>query len=312
MLAFGPVPSRRLGYSLGVNHIPPKHCPYACVYCQVGRTTTLEIERRAFYPVAEVVAAAAEKLAAAAQAGRVVDYLTLVPDGEPTLDRHLGALIRALRALGPPVAVIANSALIDRPEVQDDLLAADWVSLKVDAVTEAAWRAVNRPQGRLDLPAILDGMRVFRRRFTGTLATETLLVAGVNDHEADFAALLAFLDELRPDRAYLSLPTRPPAETWVAPPPPETLARLLALAAAADVPLEPIFEAEAADFQATGDLRADILAITAVHPLREAALRGMAGDAWPVVEALLAAGQLFRLSYRGEVFYLRRTPNRRP
>jgi wyosine [tRNA(Phe)-imidazoG37] synthetase (radical SAM superfamily) len=217
-IAFGPVPSRRLGRSLEINNIPPKSCSYACVYCQVGRTVELTAERRAFYPPEEVVRQVETRVREVRERGEAIDYLAFVPDGEPTLDVHLGQEIAVLRPLGVPVAVLSNAFLVGRDDVQSDLLRADWVSLKVDAVREGAWRRLNRPHGRLRLDDQLQGGLRLSRRFAGTLATETLLVAGLNDDEGHIDDLGRYLEALGPDEAYLSVPTRPPAEEWVRPP----------------------------------------------------------------------------------------------
>ena len=122
MLVFGPVPSRRLGRSLGINNIPPKTCTYACVYCQLGRTPRLQIERQTFYSTEDLCDAVTCKLRAARERHEPVDYLTFVPDGEPTLDENLGATIAALKPLGIPIAVITNTSLIWDPAVREALI----------------------------------------------------------------------------------------------------------------------------------------------------------------------------------------------
>jgi len=310
--AFGPVPSRRLGYSLGINHIPPKHCSYSCVYCQVGRTTHLEAARKCFYPLDQVLQDIERKITQSSLAGRAINFLTLVPDGEPTLDINLGKLIERLKTFGIPIAVISNSTLIDHQDVQDDLLQADWVSLKVDAVDEADWRRINRPLRRLSLDSILSGILTFRSRFQGELVTETMLVAGINDTETAATRLSKFLLELQPFRSYLSIPTRPPAESWVTPPDAGSLLRILEILSEKVSFMDILFETEAADFVSTGNIIDDILSITAVHPIREEALRKMianAGADWNTVEELVALKMITSIHYRGETFYLRRFQN---
>ena len=125
MIAFGPVPSRRLGRSMGVNNIPPKVCTYACVYCQLGRTTDMGIQRCTFHGPEEILDAVRDKVQKAGQSGEPIDYLTFVPDGEPTLDVRLGREIELLRALGIKIAVITNASLIWREDVREDLRKAD-------------------------------------------------------------------------------------------------------------------------------------------------------------------------------------------
>ncbi len=307
MIVFGPVPSRRLGYSLGINHIPPKHCPYSCVYCQVGRTTRLEITRSAFYPLERILTEVEHKISDSRSAGRAIDYLTLVPDGEPTQDVKLGELIKGLKAFNIPVAVISNAALIDDQVVQDDLMLADWVSLKVDAVRENDWRLINRPHRGLSLPSILKGIHVFRGKFQGVMVTETMLVSGLNDSAMAIQVLMDYLLELKPVKSYLSLPIRPPAENWVKSPDAERLQTILNRMSEKIPFLELMFESEGTDFASTGDIAEDIISTTAVHPLREGALQNMvsqAGENWAVVEQLIRSNKISSIQYRGETFYL--------
>ncbi len=308
MLVFGPVPSRRLGRSLGINHIPPKTCTYGCLYCQVGRTTRMPLERQTFYPPAQIVAEVREKLRAAQAAGEPVDYVTFVPDGEPTLDLHLGESIAGVKALGVPVAVITNASLLWMVEVRKALMLADWVSLKADAALPEVWRRVDRPHGRLALPAVLEGIRTFAAQFEGYLVTETMLVRGVNDGEANLQATADFLAEIRPRTAYLSVPTRPPAEAWVRPPDEATLNHAYQTFAARLPQVELLIAYEGSDFAATGEAEEVLLATTAVHPLREEAalkLVRKAGGKANLLDRLVAAGQLRRVMYDGETFYVR-------
>ncbi len=311
MIAFGPVPSRRLGNSLGINHIPPKHCTYACVYCQVGKTDHLQITSGNFYSVEQITQEVGQKIHDAHEQGQMIDYLTFVPDGEPTLDRNLGLEIDALRIFGYPIAVISNSSLIDRPDVRNALSKADWVSLKVDSVVEETWKKINRPQRRLYLQNILSGMLIFRQEYTGELVTETMLISGHNDNEGEICKLSSFLLELDPLKSYLSIPTRPPAEIWVKPPQPEILQQILRKMSKAVPYLDILFETESTDFTSTGNVIEDILSIAAVHPIREPALRKLlsqAGAGWEVVENLISAKQITCIEYREDKFFLRKYP----
>jgi len=308
MIAFGPVPSRRLGRSLGINNIPPKTCSYACVYCQLGRTTVMQVERQAFYAPEQIAASVREQVARVTQHGEAIDYLTFVPDGEPTLDVHLGESIRLLKPLGIPIAVITNASLISRQDVIEDLLLADWVSLKVDAVDREIWRHIDRPRGNLRLGALLDGMLAFGARYEGELVTETMLVAGVNDGTEHLRQVADFLARLRPAQAYLSVPTRPPAEPWVHPPAASTLNAAYQILREAVPHVEYLIGYEGNAFSSTGDLEADLLNITAVHPMREDAVRELisqAGETWGTVDSLVARGQLVEARYGGHRFYLR-------
>lgn len=308
-LTFGPVPSRRLGRSLGINNIPPKTCSYGCVYCQVGRTTRMLIRRQAFFAPELILQEVREKVQRLTAAGGRLDFLTFVPDGEPTLDVNLGPSIRLLKSLGYPVGVISNASLMADPGVHDDLAAADWVSLKVDAVADGVWRRIDRPHGKLQLTSILEGIRTFSRVFEGRLVTETMLVAGLNDDHKNLRGVARFLATVGPSMAYLAVPTRPPAEDWVRPPDEETLHQAYRVFKA-DLPaVELLVAFEGADFNATDEAGAELLAITAVHPMREdAALAFLekAGKSAATLENLLQRGLLTRLFYRDEWFYLRR------
>lgn len=309
MLAFGPVPSRRLGRSLGINNIPPKLCTYACVYCQLQRPSTLQLKRQAFYKPDRILQEVQAKVESARGDGEHVDYLTFVPDGEPTLDINLGREIEMLEPLGIQTAVITNGSLLSRAEVREDLAKADWVSLKVDAASESVWRQINRPHGRLDLDALRDGKLAFARDYGGVLATETMLVHGVNDRGESLKRIADVLERIAPDVAYLAVPTRPPAEDWVQAPSEERINRAYQIISERVAHVEYLIGHEGNTFAYTGDVEDDLLSITAVHPMREDAVDAFlrrADAAWVVVERLLREDQLVRAEYGEHAFYLRR------
>lgn len=305
---FGPVPSRRLGTSLGINTIPAKVCTYACLYCQAGRTTQLRDARRPFYDPEAVLADVKERVDSALKGGHRPHYLTFVPDGEPTLDLNLGTLIRRLKPLGIPVGVITNGSLLWRDDVRQDLLEADWVSVKLDAGEESAWRQINRPHGRLRLSQIIDGLRLFAQRFGGALVTETMLLNGINDSEDCVLKTARILHEVRPARAYLGIPTRPPAAAWARKPDEADFNRAYRLFSEELDHVECLIGYEGNEFACSGDPESDILSITAVHPMREDAVRTLMDryGSWNVVEKLIADGKLVRTLYDGQAFYLRR------
>jgi len=308
MISFGPVPSRRLGHSLGINNIPPKACSYSCVYCQLGPTVQQQLEPRAFYPPAQIRDAVAARLAAARRDGQPVDYLTFVPDGEPTLDVNLAKTIELLRPLGVRIAVISNASLVWRPEVRERLSGADWVSVKVDSVDEGLWRRINRPHSGLQLDRILRGIGQLAREYRGELVTETMLVRGLNDSEASVRGVAAYLAKLDLAAAYLAIPTRPPAESSVRPPGETGFNRAFQIFSTSIPRVECLIGYEGNAFASTGDAVADLLSITAVHPMREDGVRALlaqAGEAWTVVEGLVNDGLLKETEYAGRRFYLR-------
>lgn len=228
-IAFGPVPTRRLGHSLGINNIPPKHCTYSCVYCPIGRTRATELLPYAFYPPERVICAVTERVRELRRMHRPIAHLSFFPDGDPTLDRHLAEEIDGLLPLDIPIAVFTNGSLLWHPEVRAALDEAAVVSVKVDAAMEPIWWGINRPDPALSFDTVVAGMREFAAEFIGRLLTETVLVAGINDDEANLQQTARLVSELRPDVAYLTVPTRRPAESWCKAPNDTALARAYAI-----------------------------------------------------------------------------------
>ncbi len=312
MEAFGPVPSRRLGQSLGINNIPAKTCSYGCTYCQVGRTNVMQIRRQFFYEPEEVVEVVTRKVNSLRAGGEKIDYLSFVPDGEATLDINLGREIDMLRDLDIKIAVITNASIIDDPDVQQELARADLVSVKVDAVNERAWRAVDRPHGKLSLDTILEGVLQFSRMYKGRLLTETLLLDNANDSEADVTAVAQFIATLNADFSYICIPTRPPAENWVQPPTEEAINRAFQIFSTHVDNVECLLGIESGSFGFTGNVEEDILGITAVHPMRRSAVGEIlerAGEDWTTIDRMVNEEKIVELTHAGERFYFRKLPN---
>ena len=309
MIAFGPVPSRRLGRSLGINNIPAKICTYSCAYCQVGRTLQMQVQRRSFYSPQDICDEVRQMVKSSSDLALPIDYLSFVPDGEPTLDINLGQEIDMLRSLGRKIAVITNASLIWDEKVREDLAKADFISVKVDAVDEPLWRRVDRPHRALELEAILQGILDFSREFKGVLVSESMLLAGINDSERSLEAIAEFLAKVDPSVAYISVPTRPPAEKWAASPSEESIVRAYQIYSSRLRRAELLVGYEGDSFQSVGEVESDLLAIAAVHPMREAAVKRFLKQAdcsWDVVEKLLDQGELAKTEYQGNYFYLRR------
>jgi wyosine [tRNA(Phe)-imidazoG37] synthetase (radical SAM superfamily) len=309
MLTFGPVPSRRLGRSLGINNIPPKTCSFSCVYCQVGRTSLMRAERGTFYAPELVERAVRDRVEKARALGERVDYLTFVPDGEPTLDRHLGEEIASVKDLGLKVAVITNGSLLWRTDVRDELSQADWVSVKIDAIDADVWQRVDRPHGALDLDAIQEGILKFSRAFPGELTTETMLIANLNNMPGELSRVAEFIVDVNPKKSYLSIPTRPPAERMIRPAGEEALVYAHQLLREGCIDAELLVGYEGTEFACTGNVEEDLLSITSVHPMREDAMeaylkrnRAHGGT----LENLLREDKLVEVHYGGRTFYMRR------
>jgi wyosine [tRNA(Phe)-imidazoG37] synthetase (radical SAM superfamily) len=311
-IAFGPVPSRRLGKSLGINNIPPKTCTYSCVYCQLGKTSNMIVKRHCFYKPEDILREVERKVNEAFSKNEKIDYLTFVPDGEPTLDINIGEEISLLKRIGTPIAVITNASLLWLDGVGEDLLEADFISLKVDTVSQDLWRSVNRPCKDLKLNKILDGMKQFAKTFKGTIVSETTLIDGVK-YNSEFAKIADFLRGLaKLDKAYIAMPTRPPTEKWVKPAKEETLnAAFQAFSKAlGNDKVEYLMEYEGNAFAFTGNVKEDLLSITAVHPMHEEAVAELlkkANASWQIIDELLRNGELVRLEYEGSIYYKRKS-----
>lgn len=303
---FGPVPSRRLGRSLGINNIRGKQCSYFCVYCQAGPTSCLRASRDGFYPPAAILVDV-ERALDLARAKRIdVDYLTFVPSGEPTLDDGLGRAIDLIKPLGVPVAVFTNASLLWRADVRDELLAADWISLKIDAADDITWRRINRPHARLSFDTVRAGVRAFARRFAGTLVTETMLVAGVNDAPEAVDAVARDIAVLRPAESWLGVPVRPPAESWVCAPSAQRLDGALEIFLRHIPNVRALLHPGAAPWRVLDAGELQLLALSAVHPLRESELDDMlreSGCTREAVDALVRERRLEIVTYEGQRFY---------
>lgn len=306
MLIFGPIPSRRLGQSIGINNIPPKTCSYSCVYCQLGRTNHMSIKRNTFYTPDEIYTQTKQKLSDIG--GEYVDYLTFVPDGEPTLDIHLGRHIDLLKLFGIKIAVITNASLLWMDGVKKDLLKADWVSVKIDAVNIDVWKKVDRPHKLLDLDKVLQGIIDFSECFEGKLVTETMLVRGINDDMAHLKEIADFLKRINPDKAYILVPTRPPAETAVKRPSAEALRKAYDIFLQNGVQTELIAGDEEDNFYFSDDFVNDLLSITAVHPVREDVIINLLNKRNldnSIIERLENKQLITSYEYEGKRFYKR-------
>jgi len=314
-LAFGPVPSRRLGRSLGINNIPAKICSYSCVYCQLGKNTNMTMKRQVFYKPEDISEEVKKKVNGAFLRNETIDYLTFVPDGEPTLDLDLGKTIALLKETKIPIAVLTNASLIWQNDVREDLLEANMVSLKVDAISEDLWKKVNRPTRSLKLDKVLEGITEFTEEFKGKVISETMLLDGV-DYETESEKIATFLKNLKSlSKAYISVPTRPPTERWVKPAKEETLNAAFQVFSEklnADR-VEYLIGYEGNAFAFTGKMEEDLLSITAVHPMRKEAVEKFLKKAnadWQIIHKLLQEGKLREVEYEGNTYYMRKLLSR--
>jgi len=214
---FGPVPSRRLGLSLGVDLVPHKTCSLNCVYCECGPTTRLSIDRREWVPTPAVIS----ELDRFLEPGPRLDFVTFSGSGEPTLHKDLGKVARHIKQRHPAyqVALLTNGTLLFRPDVAADAMAADVVMASLDAGTPEAFQAVNRPHPQLDLEMVVRGLEDFSRGYTGELWLEVFLVPGLNDSAAQMKAVRRAAGRIQNARVVINTLDRPGAEAWVQPAP---------------------------------------------------------------------------------------------
>jgi wyosine [tRNA(Phe)-imidazoG37] synthetase (radical SAM superfamily) len=300
MFVYGPVPSRRLGRSLGVSPIPPKTCSYSCVYCQLGRTKYLQVERKSFYPKEKMFS----EIRNNAQKSRP-DYITFAGDGEPTLCADLGFLIQKIKSeLQIPTAVITNGSLLFKDDVKKDLRAADIVLPTLDAGCAKTFRHINRPHPEIEFDVMIEGQIDFRRRFPGQIWLEIMLVKGLNDSDEELKQIKERVDLIKPDKIYITTPIRPPAESWVTPPAPETILKAQQIFAEA----VSITDLESGDFglQQYADARQAIMEISSRHPLRlEQALKIADTFSKPgSVKEMIETGELIEIYFNNRQYVL--------
>ncbi|WKZ38089.1 MAG: radical SAM protein [Anaerolineales bacterium] len=263
---FGPVPSRRLGQSLGIDTIPLKTCNWNCVYCQLGRTKPLVNDRRDYFPPEEILAEVRDVLDSTAP-GRI-DWVTFVGSGEPLLHSSMGRLLHDVKAITElPVAVITNGSLLYCPEIRTELLIADAVLPTLDAGTADTYRKLNRPHPGCTFERSVNGLIEFRSVYRGRLWVEVMLVLGMNDSAHELEKIAGILEKIRPEAVHINLPTRPPAETWVQPPDKEGLMRAISiLGNVAEVvhPAEGSF-----DLAGYENVTEAVISIITRHPMRQ-------------------------------------------
>lgn len=308
MISFGPIPSRRLGKSLGINNIPSqKVCSYSCVYCQVGITKKFSITREQFYSPDIIFKEVKAHLAKLKDTDKP-DYLTFVANGEPTLDINLGESIVKLKEFNIPIAVITNASLLNLQHVRDDLKLADWVSIKVDANNELAWKTINRPMNCLDFNKHVKNLLEFSSEYKGKLVTETMLVEGINDNAEVLHQTSDLIKQINPSIAYISVPTRPPAISKIKAPTEPVITEAYQVFSTKGLKVELLLGFEGVDTGYTGNAIEDIINICTVHPIREDTMMELLAKdkaGLSVLESLLNDKLIKKVSYKSADFYIR-------
>jgi wyosine [tRNA(Phe)-imidazoG37] synthetase (radical SAM superfamily) len=209
---YGPVPSRRMGISLGISPIPKKYCNYSCVYCQLGRTKNLTNKRNEFFDLKEIL----KEFQDISKKDIYYDVVTIVGEGEPTLYSELGRLIKKIKTMtDKPVAVITNGALMYDEKIRKDLMKADIVLPSIDACNENMFTRINRPSRSINYNNMLEGLIEFSNHYKGQLWIEIMLVKGYNDSVDNLIEFKKILTRINYDKLYINTPVRPPAESYV-------------------------------------------------------------------------------------------------
>ena len=210
---YGPVPSRRLGRSLGIDPIPSKTCNYQCIYCQLGKTTHFTNDRKDFYPKEEIFEEMEKSIIL--NKGKF-DYITFVGSGEPTLCKSLGELILKAKKLSEkPICVITNGSLLYQEDVKNELMLSDVVLPNLDAGDEKLFIKINRPHPSINFGKIIQGYIDFRKEFKGKFWIEIMIMKGINDSKEELIKIKEKVDLIKPDRIDINVPIRPPVEKWV-------------------------------------------------------------------------------------------------
>ncbi|MDH7598077.1 MAG: radical SAM protein [Sedimentisphaerales bacterium] len=301
---FGPVASRRLGRSLGVDIVPAKYCTLDCIFCEVGRTTVKTTERRPYVLPGQII----QELQARLKDLPQPDYITITGSGEPTLNSGLGRIITQIRAVSStPIALLTNGTLLYRPDVRQDACQADVVLPTLDAPDQQTFELIHRPDPSITLQMVVDGLIEFRRQYHGQIWLEVFVVDQVNTDPRKVESLKAMIDRIRPDKIHLNTAVRPTAEPAVPVPSLSTLRRIAAtLGPACELIVDP------------GDLRAyqayqkglDDKSILALLQRRPSTLdqlaNGLAAPASQVqaaIDRLLKSGQITAETWTDQVFY---------
>ena len=300
---FGPVPSRRLGRSLGVDLVPLKTCTYDCIYCQLGRTTTKTIERREYVPTCTVIAELRRKLEEDVRA----DYVTFSGSGEPTLHCAIGEIIAAAKSMTDvPVAVLTNGSLLWDPDVQAALSRADVVVPSLDAGDADLFAYVNRPHHGIAFDRMVEGLVTFRERYRKPVWLEVMLLGGVTSVELEVRRIAKWVQRIAPDRVQLNTATRPPAEDYALPVPKEVLERLAALF---DPPAEVVASIEGGPGPFEHAISAEeVIALLARRPctVQDVAcgLDVHHGEVAKLLDAFVSAGKVIRVFQAGQYFFM--------
>lgn len=301
---YGPVPSRRLGFSMGVDILPFKTCTLDCVYCQLGASSGTTVRRKTFFNPKDVL----DQVQKAIASGARIDHITFSGSGEPTLNRSLGGLIRGIKKITDiPVAVLTNATLLSRMDVREGLRAADIVVPSFDAATPGLFRRINRPHRSLSLNRTLKGLVEFRRRYKGRIWLEIMLVKGMNDSPAHVRKLKEAIAAIRPDKVQLNTVVRPPAQKNTGP---LSASEMVEIREAIGEGCEVVADfPKKAQISAFKSLEASILSMVRRRPVTaediSASLGNHHDEVRKTLASLVSAKKIRRSSFNGKIYFLK-------
>jgi wyosine [tRNA(Phe)-imidazoG37] synthetase (radical SAM superfamily) len=272
-VVFGPVRSRRLGLVLGINNLKPNVCSYDCIYCPGGKTSCCSISTNNCLSPYELYFSVKNKIDEIKKSGKDIDYILFAGSGDPALDSNLSEEIKILREFGYKIAIFTNSALLWNENIQENLMYADYVSLKVDTVNENTWSKINRPHQRLDYNHILKGIEQFSKRYRGYLTTATTLIKDLNDSSEEIEQLGKFLNTIKRNVSYFMTPIYPTAEVYAISPDTESLKELSIVINNYVSNSKMLCCPENNEFIATDDFENELLGLLELHPVNENAVR---------------------------------------
>jgi wyosine [tRNA(Phe)-imidazoG37] synthetase (radical SAM superfamily) len=304
---FGPISSKRLGQSLGIDLLPPKSCTWNCVYCQLGKTKEFAVDRKEFFPREEVL----EEIRQALAVNKKLDWITFVGSGETMLYKGIGWLIAEVKKItSVPVAVITNGSLFYLPEVRAELLQADAVLPSLNAGSEALHERIGRSASGLTYRRHVEGLEAFRKEYKGRLWIEVMLLGGINDSDEALQDLAAVLKQINPDMVHLVLPTRPAPEQEVHLPAAERIQRAISILSEVVTVVDPV--KGSMNLQSAPDLLQAVTAIASRHPIQQRELLKAVNDCFPgerekvdeVMQGMLATGIFSLVEHEGETYWV--------
>jgi len=299
---YGPVPSRRLGFSLGVDIVPYKTCTLDCIYCQIGRTTCKSIGRKSYISKDHILLEIEDTL----RSSHNIDFITFSGSGEPTLNSDIGILIKGVKEITTiPIAVLTNGTLLFMEDVQKDLLEANIVLPSLDAASQEIFRRINRPHHSLNVDSVINGLKSFRELYSGQVWLEIMLIKDFNDTSQELSRIKNAISEIRPDRVHLNTVIRPPSEIFAKP---ISTAGMMAIKYFFGEDCEVISPFNGKRRTEKFDIEDSIIEMTKRRPITIIDISYVLGiseaNAEKVVEGLKLKDKFKEMQYKGKKYYL--------